>query len=131
MENGQYRDYDEVLEALMSEFETDHVGFCYDVGHENVQGTCFNMLERFGHRLLTVHIHDNCGTDAHMLPFEGTIDWGRFREVFHGLGYAGNLLLESEMRHSRFKSPAAFLSQARERAERLLRDADISLPHTI
>ena len=79
-----------------------------------------NMLEQFGHRLLTVHIHDNKGSDAHTLPYEGTIDWDRFRKIFHGLRYSGNLLLEVHIRHSQFKDPAVFLSQARKRAERLL-----------
>ncbi len=120
LENGQKRAYDQVLEDLLTEFDTEHVGFCYDSGHENVQGTCFRMLEQFGHRLLTVHIHDNHGSDTHVLPYEGTTDWDGFREVFHGLDYSGNLLLEVGIGNSQFKDPAVFLSQARERAERLL-----------
>lgn len=120
LENGQRRDYDDVLAGLLAEFTDAHVGFCYDSGHENVQGTCFRMLEEFGHRLLTMHIHDNKGSDTHTLPCEGSIDWNRFREVLHGLDYAGNLLLEASVKNSEFKDPAVFLSQARERAERLL-----------
>jgi len=71
---------------------------------------------------LTVHLHDNDGTkDAHVLPWEGTTDWERFRDLFHGLDYRGNLLLETDIGNSRFKDPAVFLSQAMARAERLLR----------
>jgi len=121
LENGQKRDYDQVLESFLTEFDDAHVGLCYDSGHENVQGTCFRLLEQFGHRLLTVHIHDNSGSDTHVLPYEGTIDWEQFRRTFHGLGYAGNLLLEVSMAHSQFKDAAVFLSEARKRAERLLR----------
>ncbi len=120
LENGQERAYDEVVESLLVEFDSEHVGFCYDSGHENVQGTCFRMLEQFGHRLLTVHIHDNNGSDTHALPCEGTIDWDGFREVFHGLDYSGHLLLEVGTGHSQFKDPEVFLSQAMARAERLL-----------
>lgn len=120
LENGQKRDYDQVLADLLAEFDDARVGFCYDSGHENVQGTRFDMLERFGHRLLTVHIHDNKGSDIHVLPYEGTIDWERFRRVFHRLDYAGHLLLEVDITHSQFKDRGLFLSQARERAERLL-----------
>lgn len=120
LENGQRLDYDHVLADLLAEFSDPHIGFCYDSGHENVQGTCFNMLERFGHRLLTVHIHDNRGSDTHVLPYEGTIDWDRFRLLFHGLCYRGNLVLEADIAHSQFQDPAVFLTQARERAERLL-----------
>lgn len=121
LENGQEAAYDQVLATLLAEFANEHVGFCYDSGHENVQGTCFRMLERFGHRLLTVHLHDNHGSDTHMLPWEGMIDWDRFRGLLHGIGYSGNLLLEADMRHSQFKDHGVFLSQARERAERILR----------
>ena len=119
-ENGQKRAYDQVLEDLMAEFRDAHVGFCYDTGHENVQGTCFSMLERFGDRLFTMHVHDNTGSDTHMLPFEGTIDWDRFREVLHGLHYSGNLPVEASPTHSQFKDHAVFLLEARVRAERLL-----------
>jgi sugar phosphate isomerase/epimerase len=120
LENGQRSEYDQVLRDLLNEFPNEHVGLCYDSGHENVQGSCFHLLEEFGDRLLTVHIHDNQGSDTHVLPFEGTIDWDNFREVFHRLDYSGNLLLEVGVTHSSFKEPMVFLSEARERAERLL-----------
>lgn len=120
-ENGQELGYDQVLASFLAEFTEDHIGFCYDSGHENVQGTCFRMLEQFGHRLLTVHLHDNEGSDTHRLPYEGAIDWDRFRRVFHGLRYPGNLVLEADLKHSEFKDHAVFLRQARERADRLLR----------
>ncbi|MFP3904491.1 MAG: sugar phosphate isomerase/epimerase family protein [Armatimonadota bacterium] len=120
LENGQRRAYDLVLADLLGEFDVEHVGLCYDSGHENVQGACFRLLEEFGHRLFTVHIHDNHGSDTHRLPYEGTIDWARFREIFHGLDYSGNLLLEVSMNHSEFQDPEVFLSQAMKRAQRLL-----------
>ena len=119
LENGQRLDYDQVLESCLSEFSSDHVGFCYDSGHENVQGTCFKMLEKFGHRLLTTHIHDNLGSDTHMLPYEGNINWDKFREVFHRLDYHGNFQIESTVDNSQFKDPVVFLSEARKCAERL------------
>ena len=119
LENGQKLDYDEVLAQLLARFG-DPVGFCYDSGHENVQGTCFGLLERFGPRLLTVHLHDNLGSDTHLLPYEGNIDWERFRQVFQRLPYAGNVILEASLGNSAFKDPKVFLAEARQRAERLL-----------
>lgn len=63
-----------VLENVISP----NIGLCYDSGHEN----CFyapnqrNILDRFGKRLMCVHLHDNMGkADDHLMPFEGTIDW--------------------------------------------------------
>jgi len=119
LENGQRLRYDQVLIGLLNEFDTPHVGLCYDSGHENVQGTCFDLLERFGHRLLTLHIHDNEGADTHTLPGEGTTDWEQFRRVLHGLDYAGNLLIESGTANSHFKDPDAFLAEAWQQAEQL------------
>ena len=120
LENGQRRAYDHVLVDLLTQFDGEHVGFCYDSGHENVLGTCFRLLEQFADRLLTLHLHDNHGSDTHMLPYEGTIDWERFRAILRRLEYRGNLLLEVSTGQSQFKDPAVFLSEARQRAERLL-----------
>jgi sugar phosphate isomerase/epimerase len=55
-----------------------------------------------------------------MLPYEGNIDWDRFRKVFYGLNYSGHLLLEPVIKNSQFQNPEMFLSEARRRAERLL-----------
>jgi len=123
-ENGQKPDYDQVVADFLVEFTAPHMGFCYDTGHENVQRTCFQMLERYGHRLQTLHIHDNQGSDIHVLPYEGTIPWERFCPILHGLSYTGNLLLEVDIKHSQFKDPAVFLAQARERVERLLAEPE-------
>jgi len=120
LENGQQKDYDEVLVRLLSEFRDDSVGFCYDSGHENVQGTCFNILKELGHRLLTTHLHDNTGTDTHMLPYEGTINWTEFRTTIRNLDYSGNLLLEPMMSNSRFREPVQFLFEAARSAATLL-----------
>lgn len=120
LENGEDPLYDLVLVDFMTEFNDECVGFCYDSGHEHLQGKSFKLLEQFGHRLVTVHIHDNKGTDEHTLPYEGTTDWERFRKIFHNLNYSGNLHLEAMLRSSQFQDPADFLFQARERAMRLL-----------
>ena len=110
LENGQKLDYDQVLESCLNESKSDTVGFCYDSGHENVQGTCFKLLEKLGHRLQAVHLHDNLGSDTHMLPYEGNIDWDKFRKIFHTLPYSGNLILEADIKNSQFKDPQIFLS---------------------
>ena len=120
VENTTGPDSASVLEGILAEFSGDPIGFCYDVGHENVNGTCFQELEKFGDRLLTVHLHDNWGGDSHVLPYEGDIDWDTFKKVFHGLGYSGDLLLESLTSNSQFKEPEMFLSEARKCAEGLL-----------
>ncbi len=120
LENGQVPDYDMVLEMLLDEFQGSVVGFCYDSGHENVQGGCFTMLQKHAGRLNSLHIHDNFGTDAHMLPYEGNINWDKFRSILNGLDYAGDLCMEVHPRYSEFNDPGIFLAEAGKRAERML-----------
>lgn len=114
-----------VLECVLNEFSNDILGFCYDTGHEqfgheDTNWTCFRILERSAGRLLTTHIHDSRGHDEHLLPYEGNINWDRFREVFHSFDYSGHLVLEAMIRKSQFKNPEIFLVEGRKRAEMLL-----------
>ncbi|MFA6930053.1 MAG: sugar phosphate isomerase/epimerase family protein [Lentisphaeria bacterium] len=120
LENGQRQEYDDVLFQLLDEMALPQVGLCYDSGHENVQGKCFDILQRYGQRLMALHIHDNTGTDTHLLPYEGNIDWDAFRKLIPGLNYNGDLLLESSMNNSQFKEPEMFLSEAACRARKIL-----------
>lgn len=119
MENGQRLEYDQVLFQFLEEFQVPHVGLCYDSGHENIQGTCFEILERYGNRLVALHLHDNHGSDTHLLPYEGTIDWEKFRKTMRKLAYPKALLLESNMQHSAFQDSKEFLREAKLRVERL------------
>jgi len=120
-ENGQRKNYDGVLEACLARFDGDQIGFCYDSGHENVQNKCFELLEKFSSRLIALHIDDNNGkSDQHKLPYEGTIDWDKFRQVIHGVDFRGDLALEVLMQNSKFKDPEVFLAEAKERGDKLL-----------
>ena len=88
----------------------DHVGFCYDCGHEH----CYtdndvSMLDLFGKRTIYTHIHDNFGiskngdADLHMLPFEGDIDYKKMIEKLDKYNYTGSLVLEVLPNNSNFK----------------------------
>ena len=120
VENSWGEPYAMMLAHVMSEFSGEPFGLCYDSGHENVNRAGFRDLERYGHRLLTLHLHDNCGDDAHALPYEGDIDWARLMGLLRGLDYSGNLLLEACIASSAFKDPTVFLAEAWKRAARLL-----------
>ena len=65
----------EHLDALFERFPSPNVGFCYDCGHENLN-LYRDCLASYGDRLLALHINDNFadGYDAHVLPFDGTIN---------------------------------------------------------
>jgi len=66
----------EHLDALFEQFPSPYVGFCYDIGHENLN-LYRDCLASYGDRVFALHINDNFadGYDAHVLPFDGTINW--------------------------------------------------------
>ena len=55
------------------------VGICWDVGHANISGyKQSEQMQIMKGKIDVLHIHDNGGKgqkDAHMLPFDGTVDW--------------------------------------------------------
>ena len=81
------------LIALMDAFaEYDHVGICWDSGHEHCYHPWEQLLKRYGNRLLATHLNDNMGIthpegvitgvdDRHLLPFTGTRDWVRTAQL--------------------------------------------------
>ena len=70
----------------------DHVGVCQDVGHSNAnaEDPAADAREA-GARLVAIHIQDNdgLGEDQHLVPGEGTIDWGAYLAALDEIAYAG------------------------------------------
>ena len=73
-------------------------GICYDIGHANVSGYKISEhLEFLKGRIDILHIHDNMGKgqkDAHMLPFDGTVDWDDVAEGIKRADFGGVLDVE-------------------------------------
>lgn len=70
--------FTEPLEFLFKSIKSDRLGFCYDSGHAHCFTPEFDFLERYGEKLLSVHIDDNFGgDDTHLLPYDGSIDWDK------------------------------------------------------
>ena len=92
LENQRYK---ENLACFMERFQTP--GFCWDCGHEYGVTGEVGFMKLYGHRLAALHIHDNrcgVGTDDHLLPFDGKIDFDRVAEQIAQSGYRGTLMLE-------------------------------------
>lgn len=66
---------------LFEIFENIHhpfLKFCYDSGHNNCFDKDLDYLEKFGDKLVCLHLHDNNGLrDQHTLNRFGTIDWDK------------------------------------------------------
>ncbi len=110
------------LEWILSQFPAATVGLCYDSGHDQLSSTVtFDLLRRWGDRLLTTHIHDNLGqSDDHLIPGQGIIDFSAFVRAFPWQTYNGHLNLEATMANSPVTDPAEFLTRALNAAEHLL-----------
>ncbi len=108
---------------LLERFDSPRFGLCFDSGHHNARTVVApetDLLARFGHRLMALHLHDNDGTDdQHRLPFNGNIDWPFMMRRIKATGYLGNIHLEIRNDDCRTLPPEAFLAQAYQRAVRL------------
>lgn len=96
------------MALILENFKDEHVGFCYDIGHENCYTPGLTFLPWLGERLFCTHIHDNFGLgdekdinyrdDRHMIPFDGNIDYKAVMKRLSDSGYKGSLMLELDNR---------------------------------
>ena len=52
-----------------------------------------------GNTLALVHLHDNDGSDAHLVPLTGRIDWADVVKGLSAVGYEGVLDFETKTSH--------------------------------
>ena len=92
--------------------------FCYDAGHNNVFDKDFNYLDKFGNKLIALHLHDNDGrTDQHTLTsISGSIDW---KKIAYFLSKHPDVSLDYELfRHyDKDWSAEKFLIEAKKQAD--------------
>lgn len=89
------------LEFIFSKIDSSRLGFCFDSGHENFYTKGADLLSKYGHRLMALHLHDNDGTDdQHRIPGEGTINWDKIKEAINKTNYSGSITLEVTKEYS-------------------------------
>ena len=97
----------ENLWIVKNRFPTPYLGFCFDAGHANIMSklngpdkevSCArnywrdsnagepawddNIMEKMLPEIISCHLHDNMGgTDQHVLPGKGVIDWHKIVET--------------------------------------------------
>ena len=87
----------EYIVKAVEKVNSPFVGICLDTGH------CHYLKEDIAQNvylakdyLKTLHIHDNrTFSDAHLVPFLGSIDWERFAKALADIGFTGSLSLET------------------------------------
>ncbi len=83
------------LDFVLSHFQSNHVGFCYDSGHNFFANPDIDFLKKYGNRLFALHLHDNDRVnDLHQIPFDGGIDWDNLMDKINQTGYPGATSLE-------------------------------------
>ena len=112
-----------LVEILERNFEGVNLGICMDVGHAHILGDTAEAIETASEYLVTTHIHDNRRqSDDHLVPFQGSINWGATIMALEKIGYDGVLMYE--VRAS--ESPKAVLERAvaaRRKLEGLMMDS--------
>jgi sugar phosphate isomerase/epimerase len=106
-ENVEFPQFE--MKRLMDTFRAEGheaLGFTWDIGHEHCYpAPDFDVAEEFGDLLVGTHIHDNFGQanphvitwndDAHILPFDGTVDFRKVARSLKKCGYQGTLTVET------------------------------------
>jgi sugar phosphate isomerase/epimerase len=84
-----------LVQWLEEDLELGRAGVCLDVGHAHLGGDVVEAIETCSGHILTTHLHDNRGTrDEHLMPGQGSIDWGSVSMAFQKVGYDGAWIFE-------------------------------------
>lgn len=103
-----------------------NVGVCWDTGHAHFNQLPPAEMKVLGHRLVTLHVHDNHGThDEHQIPYAGygTYDWSAFMKTLREMDYQGDFVLEAhhQMRETTDEALwTRYLSEMMEASKRLM-----------
>lgn len=96
------------------------IGFCYDSCHHANYDIEDDLLEKYGNRLMAMHLHDNGGEkNQHQLPFDGKIDWSMVMRKIVLTGYKGATTLEPMNWGYENLSIQEFLSSAYKKVKKL------------
>jgi sugar phosphate isomerase/epimerase len=103
------------LVELLRGLPEDRIGFCYDTGHARLCPDGLEIARCMVGRMLTIHLQDNVGEgDAHLMPFDGTIDWTAVARMLDEVDYRAPYVFETAL-----PTPDEVIRRARETAQRL------------
>lgn len=93
------------ISRLVETVDSPWFGWCYDTGHAHALGDSLQELLGVKRVPLSLHIQDNHGSggDEHLIPGNGTLDWGQFLRILKKIGYAGEFVLEAH--HQPLEAP--------------------------
>jgi len=103
------------LSAILDDLPADRIGFCFDAGHARLSSEGLEIARSMVGRVITVHLQDNVGEgDAHLMPFDGTVDWQMVAHMLDETGYDGTYMFETAV-----PTPEEVIRRARETAGKI------------
>lgn len=119
LENTRLKGYHEFV---LGNITDKNLGICYDSRHCHAYYNDEFDFEFFKDRIFAVHLHDNHGSiDEHLIPFDGTIDWGWTINGLKKANYAGPITLECVYDNEYSEnSPLVFFNKSYEVGQKLL-----------
>lgn len=111
-ENTQVFEY---ADFILTEFNSDYAGFCYDSSHDFVNGeSCGDILDKWKHRLFSVHLSDNDGLcDRHWIPGKGHVNWDKIIPIIKQSKCKSFSMETYPFEEERNLAPLEFLIKAR------------------
>lgn len=122
------------LAYVFENAQSKRLGFCFDSGHQHCSHPEVDYLGRYGDKLFAVHLADNFGhADTHLLPYDGTVNWGKLKTRLKTCRPLDYLSLEvgfhpdhAESKIYQHLSAGEYLALAMERLQRICApDADL------
>jgi len=84
------------FDRFYSDFRGEAPDIAFDIGHANTSKQLMMFLDRWRHRIVHIHAHDNYGrSDEHNAIGHGTVNWHRIASKLSRLSYDGAVIIES------------------------------------
>ncbi len=121
VENTLVDDGLELFIRIMDSPMYSNIGWCLDSSHLTISGDMISFIEKYGHRIVDVHLSDtNAKDDHHLLPFQGKIDWEKLFHLIKKKKSIEFIHLEVMMSKSGFENPVEFVKEAYDRGNKLI-----------
>ena len=84
------------FDRFYSDFRGEAPDIAFDIGHANTSNQLMMFLDRWRHRIVHIHAHDNYGrSDEHNAIGHGTVNWQTIASKLSRLSYDGSVVIES------------------------------------
>jgi len=84
------------FDRFYNDFQGEAPDIAFDIGHANTCNQVIGFLDKWGHRIVYIHAHDNHGrSDEHNAIGHGTVNWQRIASKLSRLNYDGSVVIES------------------------------------